>query len=1463
MTDRDIKTIELIINNEQAKKRLEELKVRFEDLKVKREKALNAGDSKGLEVYTREMRKVEKEMQRIETRANVMGQALKNLDKSTPKELQRTIRELQRELNSGKIQRGSAEWQSLTRAIRETKQELANVNTEIKAVNNLPLSQRIADWSNKWVGLVMNIQAFIQMYSGLRSIMQQAVGAYADMEEAKAQVRKYTGLSAEAIDDLNESLKKMDTRTSREQLNALAGDAGKLGITSKKQILDFVEAADKINVALGDDLGDGAVKNVGKLAMLFEEDQRLGLKGAMLATASVINELSQNSSAGAGYLEEFTARVAGVGKQAGLTQAQIMGFAAVLDENMQQDETSATAFSQLITKMYQEPAKFAALAGKDVKEFSRLLKEDANGALIAFLGNMKAQGGFDKLAPMFEKMGLDGTRATSVLSSVADKLGNVEKMQRLANEAYSEAVSINNEFTVQNTTVQAQLDKAKKDLVDLREKLGEQLLPVAAKMVNLNKVFMETLSALITWFGKHYKQVIAVTTVIAIYNLTLKATVAWEALHNMQLKAKITNLLTVVKSMSLYKTVTQVCAVAQGLFTVAVTLFTKGLTAARLQFSLLTAAMLKNHIGLVAVALSALAGIVLKMTGYFDSETEEIKENTKALQGREKALKDCKDAEQDAAKSVETEKMRIDALRKIIQDANRPLKERLAAIKELKEIAPGYNASITKEGKAIEENTDKIDEYLERLKKKAIAEAMYEKIKQSMADAADAKIASQKWEGSIKYQEELLKKNPQLESRIEETWISGGYGPGALMTRETNKLRTQTLNYIEHGKKKLKEANEKRDNALEAVDAYWAYVEQEGVKSEVDNLIVTNGSNGTSPGKGRPVTLKDEKKEAKEAKERKEKIDKYIAEMEQAGRNAAIAYAKGEHEGSEDYYRLLDMRLAAAEAFKNKSLKIAGLTEEEKNDVLKKYEQERTSILNDYRQQKLKDEDARYSEEKRKLDAQLSAGNITTQQYNEQAAAAMRRHYETRIKIVDQYCTDEKQLLDERRMQEENIAKEIESKIKKLFTLIEQAKDTAVGDDPAKKLQKELQQINSDEKDAIKLFEEFNEQLGLAPETLELIKKHFKELRKKANLKAEVEVEVETKWGKSSSVGANTDLGFTSVTHAVDGLKSVKEQREQLEKDNKKSLEREGKELKYYAKKAKKIESDKWAAIRNIAIQSLQAISNMMQQVSSLMQANCSLETAKVEQEYDARIAAAEGNEALQNQLEQEKQQRISQIKAEYAEKEFKMNIAMAIANTASNAIAAYGAMAKIPVVGPALGAAAAAAATAAGMIQVAVIKKQYEAQKAAGFYVGGFTGGRNYRRPAGIVHEGEYVLPHQAIENPAISPFLNLIENARRNNRLASLTPEDVSRTVTAPQAAAANATRTASNTAAAAANTARTADNTAAPVVTIKGGDQTAAAVRRLNRKLDEGIESYVVLSGPQGLDSQWRRYQRLTGK
>ena len=96
--------------------------------------------------------------------------------------------------------------------------------------------------------------------------MQQYVDAYASVDAAMAAVEKYTGLARSEVESLNEAFRHIDTTTSIEGLNALAADAGRLGINSREQILQFVEAADQINTALGEELGEGAVKNIGKLA---------------------------------------------------------------------------------------------------------------------------------------------------------------------------------------------------------------------------------------------------------------------------------------------------------------------------------------------------------------------------------------------------------------------------------------------------------------------------------------------------------------------------------------------------------------------------------------------------------------------------------------------------------------------------------------------------------------------------------------------------------------------------------------------------------------------------------------------------------------------------------------------------------------------------------------------------------------------------------------------------------------------------------------------------------------------------------------------------------------------------------------------------------------------------------------------------------------------------------------------
>lgn len=367
------------------------------------------------------------------------------VDNSIPA-IQKKIRELTRDVKKMTI--GTKEYTDKVQAIAQLNSILSEHKHAIHGVveESKSLGQRLngmADFFNKWY---YTLQTGVDALGGVTTTIRQCVNDYADMEEAMADVRKYTGQTAEQVHEMNEDFKKMDTRTSREQLNNLAGVAGRLGITSKILVEEFVDGADKINVALGDDLGEGAVDKIGKLAHMFGEDEKKGLRGAMLATGSAVNDLAQSSSANAGYIVDFTADLSGVAKQAGMTQAQIMGLASALDQNMQEEATASTVFSQLITKMYQEPARFATLAGQDVASFTKLLKTDANEALLKFLTAMKNTGGFDKMAPMFSEMKLEGTRAVGVLSSVASHIDQVKEAQLVAFNAYNDGSSVIDEF---------------------------------------------------------------------------------------------------------------------------------------------------------------------------------------------------------------------------------------------------------------------------------------------------------------------------------------------------------------------------------------------------------------------------------------------------------------------------------------------------------------------------------------------------------------------------------------------------------------------------------------------------------------------------------------------------------------------------------------------------------------------------------------------------------------------------------------------------------------------------------------------------------------------------------------------------------------------------------------------------------------------------------------------------------
>lgn len=357
-----------------------------------------------MQQYDKKIEETNIDIKETKRQMQLVNRTMSNLKTSSIRDLEFSIKAINQQMAG--MDRGTEKFKQMQLQTKQLKAELQAVRAE--GVAQESWIKRSADTFNRMQGLAISAIAAI---SGITFTVKKCVEEYAKMDDEMTNVRKYTGQAADEVERMNEDFKKMDTRTPRQKLNQLAEDAGRLGITSTAAVEDFVDGADKINVALGDDLGDKAVSQIGKLAQMFGEDKTKGLRGAMLATGSAVNELAQNSSASAGYLVDFTARVAGVGKQAGFTQAQIMGLASVLDQNMQQDETAATAVQNLLAKMFQDSAKFAKIAGLNVKEFANTLKNDANSALLQFLAAMRAKGGFADLAPMFEEMKMDGSRA--------------------------------------------------------------------------------------------------------------------------------------------------------------------------------------------------------------------------------------------------------------------------------------------------------------------------------------------------------------------------------------------------------------------------------------------------------------------------------------------------------------------------------------------------------------------------------------------------------------------------------------------------------------------------------------------------------------------------------------------------------------------------------------------------------------------------------------------------------------------------------------------------------------------------------------------------------------------------------------------------------------------------------------------------------------------------------------------
>lgn len=1435
----------VLLDDKQAKQAIEQLTRSLEQLRKKRKEAVAKGED--IKEFDRQIKQTSASINALKTNQQQVNDTLKNLSSASYKELSVAMKAVQKQLRSGAVERNSEEWKRLQQKLKDVKREMNAINSESKETTSL-WSRFVNVLNTNW-GAVSQI---IAAYAGLSMTLRKCAQAYADMEESMADVRKYTGQTDEQVHQMNEDFKRMNTRTAREQLNELAGAAGRLGITSKDMIEEFVDGADKINVALGDDLGKGAVDKIGKLAQMFGEDKTKGLRGAMLATGSAINELAQNSSANAGYIVDFTADLSGVGIQAGMTQAQLMGLASALDQNMQEEATASTVFSQLITKMYQDPAKFAKIAGMEVTKFTNLMKTNANEGLMKFMQAMKAKGGFAEMAPMFEEMQLNGTRAVGVLSAVASHLDQVKTAQDLATQSYAAGTSVLDEFNVQNNTVQADLDKAKKRFQDLTIELGEKLIPVTRYAISTMSVGIHVLSTLINFTINHAKELAVLGAAIA------ACTTLWKA-QTIILKLQATRIAAITALEKGYYATVLLLRSAMVALHATWALLTKGIQG---YIVVMRAAKLASMTNPWAALATVLTVVGVAAYGCFKS----ISNYNKALHDNLQSVKDAKavaETQANLSKKVSDatldERNKIDMLNKIIHSNAYTVDERRQAIANMQKLVPEYHAAISKEGKLYNDNQIAIQNYIKELENAAMAEAIYERKVEINKKRLDLKQKQGRIEGSLKAVDTERKSHPE---RYQSQVVTATYGMGGTVTYEKNEnlLKSNQQKQIHQNRLKQNLSQQKtldaEDNFLNSELKKNSQLQAKYKKVEKKNMQVTNSPSASStPSSGHTMTEKERKAAEKEQKKREAAARKAEAKRK-AAMKQDLADAKKANEAeqldAQTLYSTGQIRLAEYNE-RMKQIKEQGL--QARMDILKKYGEaeseeykrlgaEKEKIAADYEKKQTKDLETLETERQKKemkLNADYYDKNSPLYHNEDAVNEALYLSYQDYLNkkqalylsTSDEYAQIEKERDLSQLQHQYDLQKQYDERLLQL-----RQEYGKLGNEQQMEL--ELKGLDEVHKAGLVSEEEYQRmKMGIANKYASYKPNANEQRKQDANTALDTAKKM-TKGSEDRSGSLGSDNLATIAGGAIAAI-----QQQKMVNDNLKKLRDEDKISEQQYQDAKKqMNKDTYQEIAATASAAFSSINSMMGAASAYSQACSDLEVAKIEKNYDKQISAAGNNSAKKKRLEAKRDKEVAAAKSKANKKSMKIEVAQAIASTAMAAINAYSSAAAIPVVGHVIAPIAAGLATAAGMLQVATIKKQHQAE-AAGYYEGGFTGPGNYKKEAGVVHAGEFVANHNTVNNPQLLPALQLIDMAQRNNTVASLTAQDVSRAMGTGSAAV------------------------VAPVVNVQGGDteQVGASldsvhttIDRLNSQLDKGIKSYVVITGPDGLDRQWSQYQKM---
>ena len=507
-----VATVEVRVNGEEAKQELKNLETIASGLKKELADAYEAGDTSKIKQVTSELRKTEAQIKTLKKDTTALTEVMNNLDKATPKELRATLIAINRQLNSGHIKRGSAEWKYYQQQAKLVTAELQKIKTEVQETEGW--LTRFNNGFSKWGGLLATGAATITGVSMALNTLRNNRDA---KESSQAELKALTGLDDSSIQWLTEQAEKLSTTMDESGLRIRQSSdeilqAYMLIGSKKPELLKDKEALNAVTIE----------------AMRLAAAAKIDLKDAVTATTVSLNMYGESADQAARYVNVLAA-----GSKEGA--ADVSAQAASIKNAGVAASGAGVSIEQLqgTIQMLAEKGLEAEPAGTALRKFFLVLQTGPDETNPKVVGLQTALENLNKkslsAAQIQTMFGEEAYSAATILIDNADKV-------RQYTEAVTDTSIAMEQAAINSDTNEAKMAQYRNSIKEAGIELMERLNPSLSLLTGWTTKIIVALPKLIDWCIKYKSVLIASGSALAAYNIAVNAATIYTKAYNFIVK---------------------------------------------------------------------------------------------------------------------------------------------------------------------------------------------------------------------------------------------------------------------------------------------------------------------------------------------------------------------------------------------------------------------------------------------------------------------------------------------------------------------------------------------------------------------------------------------------------------------------------------------------------------------------------------------------------------------------------------------------------------------------------------------------------------------------------------------------------------------------------------------------------------------------------------------------------------